>query len=222
MRRLEESGFTLVEALVSLVVTTAVVLILTNFMLGGVQQSSIALSRNAMTKETEQSLDLVANDIRISANADENNRWPDPNGPGGSGNQFSWQSNSSTLVLATAAKDKSGNIIFSDPANYITEKNNIVYFMQNGTLYKRVIADPVSGNSAVTTCPAADASNSCPADKELLHNITAFSINYLNGQNQSVTPPDARAIEIHVSVTKDVFKQPVSVDYTTRMVFRND
>lgn len=222
MKRLGENGFTLVEALVSLVVTTAVVLILTNFMLGGVQQSSIALGRDNMTKETEQSLDLMTNDIRVSANADENNRWQDPNSPGGSGNQFGWQSNGTTLVLATAAKDKSGNVIFSDPANYITEKNNIVYFVQNGTLYKRVIADPVTGNAAVSTCPAADANSSCPADTELLHNITAFSITYMNGQNQSVTPTDARAIQVHVTVTKDVFKQPVSADYTTRMVFRND
>lgn len=222
MRRLGGGGFTLVEALISLVVTSAVVLILTNFMLGGVQQSSMALSRDNMTKETEQSLDLMTNDIRVSANADQNNRWPDANSPGGSGNQFGWTSNDTALVLATAAKDKSGNIIFADPANYITEKNNVVYFVQNGTLYKRVIADPVSGNAAVTTCPAAEASSSCPADTELLHNITAFSITYMNGQNQSVTPTDARAIQIHVTVTKDVFKQPVSADYTTRMVFRND
>ena len=222
MRLLGENGFTLVEALISLIVTTAVVLILTNFMIGGVQQSSIALSRDNMTKETEQSLDLMTNDIRVSANADQNNRWPDANSPGGSGNQFGWQSNSTTLILATAAKDKSGNIIFSDPANYITEKNNIVYFVQNGTLYKRVIANPVSGNAAVTTCPSSDASSSCPADKELLHNITAFNITYMNGQNQSVSPTDARAIQVHVTVTKDVFKQPVSADYTTRMVFRND
>lgn len=222
MRHLASSGFTLVEALVSLVVTTAVVLILTNYMLGGVQQSSIALSRDNMTKETEQSLDLMTNDIRLSANADDKNRWPDANSPGGSANQFGWQSNGTTVVLATAAKNKSGNIIFADPANYITEKNNVVYFVQNGTLYKRVIADPVSGNAAVTSCPAAQASSSCPADTELLHNITAFGVTYLNGQNQSVSPTDARAIQVHVTVTKDVFKQPVTADYTTRMVFRND
>lgn len=222
MRRLDATGFTLVEALISLVVTTAVVLVLTNYMLGGVQQSTIALSRDTITKETEQSLDLVANDIRVSANADENNRWPDSNGPGGAGNQFSWQSDSSTLVLATAAKDTSGNIIFSDASNYITEKNNIVYFVQGGTLYKRVIAAPDSNNAAETTCPAASATNSCPADKELLHNVTAFTVTYLNGQSQSVSPTDARAVELSVTVTKSVFGQPVSVNYKTRMVFRND
>lgn len=217
-----DTGFTLVEALISMLVTTAVVLILTNYMLVNVQQSALASNRDTLAKETEQSLDLAAQDIRLSANADQNNRWPDANGPAGSGNQFSWQSDNSTLVLATAAKDQGGGIIFSDPQTYITEKNNIVYFVQNGTLYKRIIAAPDSDNSAVTTCPATKASSSCPADKELLHDISAFSVTYLNGQNQTVSPTDSRSIEMHVKVSKSVFGQPVEADYTTRMVFRND
>lgn len=220
MNSLANDGFTLVEALVSLVVTTIVVLVITNYMLVNVQQTALTSDRDTLTKEIEQSLDLATKDVRLSANADQNNRWPDSNGPGG--NQYGWQSNGSTLVLATAATDKSGNIIFSDPKNYITEKNNIVYFVQNGTLYKRIIADPVSGNGAQTTCPAASASSTCPADTELLHNVTTFGVTYLNGQNQAVSPTDARSIELHVTASENAFKQPVSVDYTTRMVFRND
>ncbi len=216
------SGFTLVEALISLVVTTAIVLVLTNYMLVNIEQSTLASNRDTLTKETEQSLDLAANDVRLSANADQNNRWPDANSPGGSSNQFGWQSNSTTLVLATAAKNHSGSIIFADPETYITEKNNVIYFVQNGTLYKRIIAAPDSNNGATTTCPAAQADSSCPADKELLHNVSAFTVTYLNGQNQSVSPADARSVELHVAVNKNVFGQKVSADYTTRMVFRND
>lgn len=216
------AGFTLVEGLVVLVVTTIMVLVITNFMLQNILQTALATTRDTIITEVEQSLDLAARDVRLSANADENNRWPDANSPGGSGNQYGWQSNGTTLVLATAAEDTGGNIIFSDPHNYITQKNNIVYFAQDGTLYKRVIAAPVSGNGSATTCPAASASSSCPADKELLHNVTDFDITYLNGQNQSVSPTDARSIEMHVTVSKKVFGQTVSTDYTTRMVFRNE
>ena len=219
---LNHTGFTLVEALVVLVVTTAMVLVITNYMLSNTQQSILASTRDTILKETEQSLDLAANDIRLSANADQDNRWPDPNGPGGAGNQFSWQSNASTVVLATAAQDSSGNILFSDSKNYITQKNNLVYFVQNGTLYKRTIAAPVSGNSAMTSCPPASATSTCPADKELLHNVSNFTVTYLNGQNQSVTPTDARSVELSVTVNKKVFGQPQTASYTTRMVFRND
>jgi len=221
-RRLNNGGFTLVEALVALVVTTIMVLVITNFMLGNTEQSVLASNRDTMLKETEQSLDLVTNDVRLSANADQNNRWPDPNGPSGGADEFSWQSNGTTLVLATAAQDSSGNILFSDSKNYITQKNNLVYFVKDGTLYKRTIAADVSGNSAVTSCPPAEASAACPADKELLHNITSFGVQYLNSQNQTVTPTSARSIQLSVTVSKSVFGKPQTASYTTRMVFRND
>lgn len=222
MRRLHARGFTLVDAIMAVTVATLVIVVITTYFINNLEQAALATNRDSLIKETETSLDLMSKDVRLSANADQNNRWPDANSPGGSGNEFGWQSGSSTLVLATAAQDSSGNIIFSDPKNYITEKNNIVYFVQNGTLYKRVIADPVSGNAAVTTCPAGQASSTCPADKELLHDVTLFNVTYLDGQNQQVTPTNARSVEVHITVERDVFKKPVTADYTTRMVFRND
>lgn len=217
-----QAGFTLVELLLVITVTTILALVVTNILLGNTEQSVLGGGKQTVLRETEQSLDLMTNDIRLSANANLNNQWPDPNDPGGTANEYDWTSNSSTLVLATAATDKNDNIIFSDSKNYITQKNNLVYFVSGGTLYKRVIANPVSGNSAVTSCPAAKASASCPADKELLHNITLFNITYLDGDDNSVSPPDARSIQIHVEVSQTIYGHLQTADYTTRMVFRND
>jgi Tfp pilus assembly protein FimT len=221
-KQLNPAGFTVVELLVVLVVTTLLVLVITGFMIKNLQQSTLATARGNILRETEQSLDLVANDVRLSANADANNRWADINSPSGATNQWSWQSDDSTLVLATAAEDNNGAVIFSDSKNYITEKNNIVYFVKDGTLYKRTIASTVANNSATTSCPIASASASCPADKELLHNVTGFTVTYKDGQNDSVTATDARSIELGVTVSKHLYSQDISVDYKTRMVFRND
>jgi prepilin-type N-terminal cleavage/methylation domain-containing protein len=215
------AGFTLVELIVVMAVSGIVMLAVASFLMDNIYQTALASERDSQAREVQQSLDLAANDIRISANADTNNRWPDANSPGGA-DQYGWASSSSTLVLATAVQDSSGRVIFADAKNYITEKNNIVYFVSNGTLYKRLIANPVSGNTWLTTCPAASSSTSCPADKELLHNVTAFSVAYLDEQNTTVPPSDARAIQLHVTVSKKVFKQTLTNDYTTRMVFRND
>jgi hypothetical protein len=121
-----------------------------------------------------------------------------------------------------AAVDTSGNIIFSDPQTYVTTKNNLVYFVSGGTLYKRTIAASAANNSATTSCPAAKATTSCPADKELLHNVTAFTVSYLDGSNNSVTPTSARSIELNVNVATTQFHHTQSANYTTRMVFRND
>lgn len=222
MSRLQEKGFSIVELLVVISVTTILIIIISTFLINNLQQSTLATAKGNMLHEAQHSLDLVANDIRLSANADTNNRWPDTNSPGGPANPFGWQSNNSTLVLATAAEDNSGAIIFTDAKNYITEKNNIIYFVRDGTLYKRTIASPVENNAAETSCPASNSSNACPADKELLHNVTNFAVSYRNGQDNPVPPSDARSVELTVTVSRPMYQRDVNVSHTTRMVFRND
>lgn len=222
MKHLKQNGFSVVELLVVITVTTILVIVISTFLITNLQQSTIATLKGTMLNEAQQSLDLAANDIRLSANADTNNRWPDTNGPGGSANPLSWQSNNNTLVLATAAEDRDGTVIFTDTKNYITEKNNSIYFVKDGTLYKRTLASVVANNSAKTTCPAAKATPSCPADKALLHNVTNFGVTYKNGDDIAVSPSDARSVELAVTVSKPMYQRDISVNYKTRMVFRND
>lgn len=220
--RLDSRGLTIVELLVVISVTTILIIVVTGFMMVNLQESTLATARGNMLRETQQSLDLAANDIRLSANADTNNRWADVNSPSGGSNQFSWQSNSSTLVLATAAEKSDGTVIFADAKNYITEKNNIVYFVKDGTLYKRTVASPVANNGDKTSCPINLASTNCPADKPLLQNISAFTVLYKDGQNNNVAPTDARSIELNVTANKKIYSKDLNVSYKTRMVFRND
>lgn len=220
MRR--QTGFTVVEVLITVSVTTVVLLVIGGFMMRSIQTTSLETANATILREVQLTLDAVATDVRLSANADLNNRNPDANSPGGSGNQFGWTSDASTLVLATAATTSGRAIIFSDPEDYVTTKNNIVYFVSNNTLYKRIIAANVAGNSAKTTCPAAKVTGTCPADKELLHNVSAFSVRYVDGGNNTVTPTGARSIEISLTAARTQYRQTQSASYTTRMVFRND
>ncbi|MDB5170293.1 MAG: hypothetical protein JWN82_689 [Candidatus Saccharibacteria bacterium] len=222
MKSRGQAGFTMVEVLVAVSVTTLVLIVITNFMMRSIQTSTLETARATILREVQQTLDIVATDVRLSANADLNNRNTDDNSPGGSGNQFGWTSNASTLVLATAATTSGHVIIFSDPANYVTTKNNIVYFVSGGTLYKRILAASVAGNGAQTTCPASKVTSACPGDKELLHNVSAFQVSYLDGSNHAVAPTSARSVEISLTSARTQYKQTQSASYTTRMVFRND
>jgi type II secretory pathway component PulJ len=222
MKTKSQTGFTMVEVLIAVSVTTLLLIVIGDFMMRSLQTSSRETAQANILREIQLTLDFVATDVRLSANADQNNRNPDVNSPGGSGNQFGWTSSNSTLVLATAATKSDGTIIFSDPANYVTTKNNIVYFVSNGTLYKRIIAAGVTGNSAKTTCPTAKITASCPGDKELLHNVSYFTIKYVDGSNAAVTPTNARSVEISLKAARTQYKQTQSASYTTRMVFRND
>lgn len=222
MRKLHENGFSIVELTVVITVTTILILIIGTFLLNNLQQSTLATAKSNMLHEAQHSLDLAANDIRLSATADTSNRWPDTNSPDGSSNPLSWESNDDTLVLASAAEDSSGTVIFTDAKNYITEKNNIVYFVRDGTLYKRTIASTAPNNSAKTTCPADQATAECPADKKLLNNVTEFGVSYKDGEDNAVAPSSARSIELDVTVSKPMYQKDISVSYTTRMVFRNE
>jgi prepilin-type N-terminal cleavage/methylation domain-containing protein len=221
MSRLER-GFTMVEVLVALTVTTAILLVISNFMMSSLQTSTKETATANIQHEIQLTLDSVADDVRLSANADLHNRNPDTYSPGGTSNEYGWSSNATTLVLATAATNASNTILFEDPANYVTTKDNIIYFVSNGTLYKRTLAANVSGNRVRTTCPAANVTATCQADKALLKNVTAFNVTYLDGNNQSVSATDARAIELKVTASRVLYKQTQSASYTTRMVFRND
>lgn len=216
-----ESGMTIVELTVAMVISGLVVAAVLGFMTSNISTSAVETARADLLSEAHIGLDRTANDIRLSTSADDNNRWQDNHAPGAPSDTFSWQSDSDTLILATSAEDTSGNILFEDALDYITVKNNIIYFVDDGVLYKRVLAASVTGNKAKTTCPAAAASTSCPADTVVLQNVTSFSVKYFNGQNQEVAPTDARSIELNVKLSKTRFGRPITADYTTRMVFRN-
>lgn len=218
-----QAGFTITEVLVAVTVTTAMILVVSNYMMRNIQTSSQQTQRALLLSEVQIALDNIGSSIRLSANADGENRNPDSNSPGGSADVYGWSSDASTVVLATAATTSNGTVIFSDAANYVTTKNNIVYFVSGGTLYRRMIADTsASGNSAKTSCPNAKVTSSCPADKALMKNVTAFTVSYLDGSNAAVTPTDARSIEISLTAGVNKYHLNQTVSYKTRMVFRND
>jgi prepilin-type N-terminal cleavage/methylation domain-containing protein len=221
MRKHAQSGFTVVELIIAITVSAILSLAILGFFIDEIGITSKADAKAQLLQEAQTGLDTVNKDIRLSSNADLNNRWPDNYAPT-AGNQYSWTSNSTTIILATAAQDTSGNIIFQDASKYIPYKNNLIYFVQNGTLYKRILAAPETGNAALTTCPAAHVSQTCTADKDILDNVTAFSISYRDGGDNSVTPTNARSINLSVTLQQTKSNQPITVTYTSRMVFRND
>ncbi len=222
MRKLNQSGLTLVELMLSLTVVSILAIVVMNFMVNWLQQHSITQARSELLTSAQDSLDLISDSIRLSSAADQNNRWQDPNAPSAPANQLSWQSTSTTLVLASAVENTAGDILFSDPANYTSHKNNQIFFVQNGTLYRRMLASPVASNKSKTSCPANLATSSCPADRRLAQNVSSFEVKYFNSENAEVQPTNARSIQLFITLRKTVFGQQIESNDKTRMVFRND
>jgi len=221
-RLLNSAGVTLIELITTTVIISILSIVMVDFVTNWTKQHAVSQTRSELLSESQNSLDIVSDAARLSSGADGNNRWEDTNAPDAPGNLLSWQSDANTLVLASAVEDSNNEIIFSDALSYTSEKNNQIFFVSDGMLYRRIIAAAVSDNKLSTTCPTANASDSCLSDRRLAKNVRAFVVRYYNGDNQEVTPSDARSIEVTLTLGRSAYKQQIEESYTTRMVFRND
>ncbi|HET8709042.1 MAG TPA: type II secretion system protein [Candidatus Saccharimonadales bacterium] len=219
--RSRAAGFTLVELLVTIILLTVVALALTNFIANWVTVSSRSQARADLLANAENALDTINTDIRLSGNVDDKNRWSDNNAPAAPTDLQSWVSGASTIVLAKAAVDHDRNVIFSDTSKYISLKDNVIYFVKDGTLYKRVLASDNANDAALTTCPAAVASTSCPVDSTITTGVKSFSVKYYDLNNIETTPSSARSVQLSITLETHKGGQTVTASYSTRMVFRN-
>ena len=220
MRLKNQAGFTLIELLVTIILIGIVGVTLSAFIANWLEASSLAQARSDLLSNAETALDTIGNDIKLSGDADQNNRWSDSNAPGAPTNLLSWQSGSQTLVLAKAATDASGAIIYSDPNKYISEKDNDIYYLSGQTLYRRILASDNASDAAVTTCPPPGQAG-CPADRVIATGVTSFSVQYYDADENIVTPTSARSIELDITLASTRYGHPITASYNTRMVFRN-
>lgn len=220
LRTRNQKGFTLVELIVVMLVMSVLSLMLANFIANWLQSETNAQKRADLLSNAQTALDTITEDIRLSGSVDANNRWPDTYGPGG--NQFGWTSGSQTLILAKAAVTSGNAIIFSDPSNYITQKDNAIYYLSGTTLYRRILESTDAADAAKTTCPPANATASCPADKIVATGVSSFAVSYYNADNSVVTPANARSVQLSITVSTKQNTQTINASYSTRMVFRND
>ncbi len=219
MISLGTKGYTLVEIIVVLAVTGLLATVVTTFFVSNLTGFANLSTRADLLSQAQVTLDAISADIRSSASADQNNRVEDYNAPGG---LLSWQASSTTLILATAAENSAGDILFADAARYISHKNNVIYYLNDKAVYKRVLGVQVAGNEAANGCSTISVVDVCPADKKILQDVTEFSVKYFNGENVEVAPEDARSVEVSTTLNQQKSRQNIDVSYKTRTVFRND
>lgn len=214
------NGVTLIELVVATAIVSIVAVLTINFLVDKVIDNQIQSARSDMLGEAQQALDTMGSDVRHSANVDDENRWPDDHSPGAPGDLYSWQSDSDTLVLARPAEDSNGDFIYQDPFAYITHKDNLVYFVDDSTLYRRTISADVADNSETNSCPPGTAS--CRSDSTLANNITGYTLDYYDAQDTSVPPDQARSVQVTITLARRVYNRELDVTYQTRWVFRNE
>lgn len=214
------NGVTLIELVVATAMVSIVAVLTINFLIDKVIDNSIQSARSDLLREAQQALDTMGSDVRHSANVDSENRWQDTHAPGAPADPYSWQSSADTLILARPTVDSDNNFIYQDPFAYITHKDNLVYFVENNTLFRRTIAADVSGNGGETSCPPDTAS--CRSDSTLAHNIASHTFQYFDAMDNEVDPTAARSVRVTITLAKTVYNRDLEVSYQTRWVFRNE
>ncbi|HET7630408.1 MAG TPA: type II secretion system protein, partial [Candidatus Saccharimonadales bacterium] len=131
-------GFTIIELLVAIVVGSLLIgtmLTVTFLFYGGTIRENY---ESRLAVESGNLLRSITDELRTSSGVRSANAIADPNAPGG---QWTTSNASLVLIISTPVIDSGGNFVMS-PLTGAPYQNEIVYFAQGGTLYKRYLANP--------------------------------------------------------------------------------
>ncbi len=222
----KEAGMTIIEVVMVSAVIGILALVISQFYVGRLVDYSRNFTKIVLQTNTKQAVETMIRDIKFAAYVEANNRWPDNNAPGAPGNLLSWQSTATvpaTVVLAVPSRDASGSIIYVDALHNTAHTDDIIYYITNGkTLLRRVVANPVSGNAAKSTCPPASATPACPADAKVVEDVASLSAEYYDANNAITnTPSLAGSLQITLQQTRSSFGRSYNSSLTSRATMRN-
>lgn len=164
-------------------------------------------------------LNQMTSDIRLADAISSTNAITDPNAPAGG-----WVTSnpSNVIIIESPAVDSSHNIIF-DPDTGFPFRNEFIYFISGGAMYKRVLANTAApANTAVTTCPADKVTASCPADVLFSDRVSNLSFTfYDSSDNTTSDATKARSVQLEVDLGQDVFGRNVALSNRARITLRN-
>lgn len=195
-------GFTLVEIVVVvpfliIIATSFIAFLATTIVNLGVEGAKTELQAKAQTAVNAISDDLFRTE----------GFWLTPNGVSDTNKSGGWNAVSdNALIVSELAYDKDR---FQDSRQYVYKNspgscstdakydnpiatNTLVYFVQNGVLYERVLVPSQAGNCdstyRKTSCPEASASSTCPADRKLATEVQSIAFEYyLPGSSTPLT-----------------------------------
>jgi prepilin-type N-terminal cleavage/methylation domain-containing protein len=214
----QQRGFTIVELLVAVSVAgIASVLMISAFVFlyGGLV---VEQTRAAMVLESQLYLRRMVEDIRLANEVRQTNQIADANGP-----SSGWVTSdpANILIVTQPAVDSTNTFVYDNLTGYPFQ-NEVVYFGNDSTMYRRTLSNPLAAdNKANTTCPIGTIG--CPADVELSRNLDNMQFEfYDSGDQVTAVPAQARSVELTVNLKKRMYGRDVTVSNTTRVTLRNE
>ncbi|MEO8104842.1 MAG: type II secretion system protein [Candidatus Saccharibacteria bacterium] len=217
--RRSQGGFTLVEVTVAV----SVMAIVGVLFLSVVTNYFVIIARNSklseLTLTSQNLLRTTVENIRFGDGVRQTNSNPDVNAPVGGWNT---SNTNFVIILAVPAVDTSHNYII-DPATGSPYMNELVYYKNGTTLMKRTLANPgASGTTLKTSCPAALANASCPADTQLASYVSAMTFKlYDQDAVLTTTSSLARSVNITLTMQRNNPGDPITVTNSIQVTLRN-
>lgn len=227
MKYTDQRGVTLIELVITTGIASILIGTVSTFFLAQLLNVSRANALTNLQSNTKQAIEVVAKDVRSARTIEAINSLSDANGPGG--NAYGWASTTgspSTLVISIPAQDASANLLYVDSNHNTLYTNDVIYYILNpGTnqaaLYRRIIANSVAGNIAVTSCPPPGA-GACPSDAKIVENIADLAVTYYDTNNAITTlPANSYSLELSLSEFTYIFGRKVTSTINSRISLRN-
>jgi type II secretory pathway pseudopilin PulG len=202
-KRHRSAGFTLVELVVAMTLSLAVSGLVLGFFID-FWRSISALENDSETFVTRQNagdklrdaLNPATNLINQNSLADANAGNPDPSDVSGTHwvlnhavpATVTMPANGTTPLFYFSAPsiDSSRNLIMNGSQPYLDEYVLYINGSTKKLLLRTLKNTAASGNRAKTTCPAAIASTSCPADLTIAAEVSSVSVRYFSRSGNTI------------------------------------
>ena len=200
------SGFTIPEILVVTIVTGILLSLLFGPLDSLYTANNSGLKSITQISDLKTALNIMRKDISMAVEFRATNDVADAFGPDNNpltSDTWRWKGSSSVTetgrVLITrnyattgTADDPSRMLVLNNIDCSTPLMNNVVYFVKDGSLYRRTLKNtstPCSGTIAQkTTCATGSTGSGCEGtDAKLLTNVTLFKIDYYENPNSTST-----------------------------------
>jgi prepilin-type N-terminal cleavage/methylation domain-containing protein len=214
------NGFTIPELVISMMITGIIMvslLSIVTYFFGIITRNSLMVE---MSVDSQNLLRSTVEELRYGAGVRQSNTIFDANSPAGGWNT----SNANFIIIIAVPAVNSTNDYIVDSSTGDPYNNELVYFKNGTTLYKRTLAHTsASGNRLITSCPAALAAPSCPADKKLVDNVDDMIFTLYDQDNGTTADPLlARSVKIDLLLKRLTFGNPLTLDNSIRVTLRNN
>jgi hypothetical protein len=124
-------------------------------------------------------------------------------------------------VLTQPVTDSANNFIFDDGTGY-PYQNEVVYFSDANTMYRRTLANPTPiDNKAITTCPAGI--TGCSEDIKLTDRLLNMQFVFYDINDVVTTiPEEARSVGLTVNLSERIYGEDIAISNKTRVTLRNE